>query len=644
MASLSQKAATAGERPAPRGRDLTLWGALGLLALFLLTQYGDVRGVPFLNDDYIFLDKTRAASFGSLWAPKALAFHWYRPWSRELHYWTLQKIFGAHEGAFHVVSLILALAAMIVFFAFARRLAGSRVAAIAVAGWASLAAWAVPIVWVAGVQDLWMLLFAFLCLGAVAMERTWLAGGAFALALLSKESAAVLPGIALAYELLVPRRSFSESFRRTLPLWIVLVAWAAFHPLLGGRLWMPLEGQIPPAPRASLENVLGRTLLLPWNLDGWPRPEDGWSRPFLLGAAGALLLGLLVVLGLRARRETRAEAPWNPRGLAIFGGVWALLGLGPLFMPGLGWHNYYALLGAAGAWLAAAVLLARMPAVAIAMIAALVLLRAGRATTPSLDWGSEWYQRRAASFIGVMRADLMRSEPTVPPYSRLFFIRVPSYVGFLAGDGPALRVWYGDSTLRAGFYPAYRLRAPGQPRGEDYFFRFDSAGGWVRVVRGAEDIAQARTANPRWGPDHETLAQTLARAGDWPGALGEFEKLAAGDPMRVDYAYDVAVSWEAMGDSTRAGEWYQRAAALPGADSEVRAAAEFYARGRRGQPATRRLPGLPPRPAVTAAPRPAPSGSTPTAPASPSPAPARPESAAAPPARPDTSGAPPGHP
>src|SRR5207244_1551424 len=81
----------------------------------------------------------------------------------------------------------------------------------------------------------------------------------------------------------------------------------------------------------------------------------------------------------------------------------------------------------------------------------------------------------------------------------------------------------------------------------------------------------------------------------------------------------------------RAGEWYQRAAALPGADSEVRAAAEFYARGRRGPPATRRLPGLPPRPGVIAAPRPAPSGSTPTAPASPSPAPARPESAAAPP-------------
>ena len=635
MASLSDKTATA-PRPAPRGLDLSLWGALVLLGLFLLTQYGDVRRVPFINDDYIFLDKTRAASFGSLWSFQALAFHWYRPWSRELHYWTLQKLFGVHEGAFHVASVVLALATLLAFFAFARRLAGPRVATIAVAGWAALAAWAVPVIWVAGVQDLWMLLFAFLCLGAVAIGWTWAAAAAFLLALLSKESAAVLPAIALAGHLLVKRRSLGESFRRTLPLWVVLVVWAAFHPLLGGRLWFPLEGKVPPAPRAELPEVLGRTLLLPWNLDGWPSPENGWTEPILIGLVGAMLLGLLVVLGMRDRGASDEKE--NPRGVALFGAVWALLGLAPLLMPGLGWHNYYALLGAAGAWLAVAVLLARKPAVAIAVVAALSLLRAGRATTPSLDWGSEWYQRRAASFIGVMRADLMHSEPTVPPHSRMFFIRVPSYVGFLAGDGPALRVWYGDSTLRAGFYPAYRLRGPGEPRGEDYFFRFDSAGGWVRVVKGPEELAQARTMNPRWEPDHETLAQTLARAGDWPGALVEYQKLAAAEPMRVDYAYDVAVSWEALGDSVQAGAWYRRAASLPSADAEVRAAAEFYERHGNGAPPVRRLTGMP-RP-VTLPGLPPPANATPPPASAPAPA----ESAAAPPARPDTSGAPPENP
>ena len=637
MAALSAKAGTPAERTAPRGLDLTLWGALGLLALFLLTQYGDVRRVPFINDDYIFLDKTRAASFVSLWAPKALAFHWYRPWSRELHYWTLQRMFGVHEAPFHVASLVLALAALVAFFAFARRLAGPRVAVIAVAGWASLAAWAVPVIWVAGVQDLWMLLFSFLCLGAVAMGWTWAAAGAFLLALLSKESAAVLPAIALAGHVLVKRRPLGESFRRTLPLWGLLVLWAAFHPLLGGRLWFPLEGKVPPAPRAELPVVLGRTLLLPWNIDAWPNPENGWAQPVVVGLIGAVLLGALVLIGARDRAAPREDD--NPRGVALFGAVWALLGLAPLLMPGLGWHNYYALLGAAGAWLAAAVLLARKPAIAIAVVAALALLRAGRATTPSLDWGSQRNQRLAASNIGEMSADLIHSEPAVPQHIRKFFIRVPSYVGFLAGDGPALRVWYGDSTLRAGFYPAYTLRGPGEARGEDYFFRFDSAGGWVRVVKGLEDLTKARAMNPRWVADHETLAQTLARAGDWQGALVEYQKLSAVEPQRVDYAYDVAVSWEALGDSTRAGESYARAASLPGADAEVRAAAEFYARHGVGAPPARRLTGMP---RVALPPAPPESRVTPSRPAATAPAPA--ESAAAPPAPPDTAGAPPGHP
>ena len=62
------------------------WVVVGL-GLFLASAYADAWSIPFINDDYIFLDKTRGASFLSLWAPKALAFHWYRPWSRELHYW-----------------------------------------------------------------------------------------------------------------------------------------------------------------------------------------------------------------------------------------------------------------------------------------------------------------------------------------------------------------------------------------------------------------------------------------------------------------------------------------------------------------------------------------------------------------------------
>jgi len=556
--------------------DLPLWGALLLLALFVASQYGDARTVPFINDDYVFLDKTRAASFTSLWEPRALAFYWYRPWSRELHYWTLQKLFGAHELPFHLASFALALAVLVGYFALVRRIAGARVAAIATAGWAALAAWAVPMVWVAGVQDLWMLLFAVLCVSAAAIGSRWGSAGALLLALLSKESAAVLPFVVMAYHVLIHGRSPSDALRRTAPLWIIVVVWAFFHPLLGGRLWRPLEDAAPPGLKPPWLTVLGRTITMPFNLDIWPAPERGWWMPIARGAIGGALLVTLMVWGSRAGRRPRAAS--EPQGVGPFGVVWAAAGWLPLLMPGLGWHNYYALLGAAGAWLALGVALARRPGAAVAVVALLALLRGARADTPSRDWGSEWYQRRAASFIDYMRADLLRRHPTLPPHSRLYFVRVPSNVGFLTGDGPALRIWYGDPSLRGGYYPTYRPRGENEPDGPDLFFRFDSTTGWVPVRSGRENVAAAREANPRWMTDHEVLAQTLARGGDWHAAIAEYVKLAGAESLRVEFAYNAGVCYETAGDSTQAARWYARAASLPGADAEVRATARRFAR------------------------------------------------------------------
>src|SRR5262249_23072725 len=154
--------------------------------------------------------------------------------------------------------------------------------------------------------------------------------------------------------------------------------------------------------------------------------------------------------------------------------------------------------------------------------------------------------------------------------------------GFLAGDAPALRVWYGDSTLRGGYYPAFRTRGSGAP-GSDRFFRFDSAAGWVPVVAGLEDVRAARRANPRWMVDHENLARTLAEGGDWGAAAAEYEKLAAADSSSVEFAYNAAVCREAIGDSTGAALWYERAASLPGADEDVRANARRFGRYRVGR-------------------------------------------------------------
>jgi hypothetical protein len=559
---------------APLSRaSAAVWPAIVLsaLAAFILTQYFYARHVPFINEDYVFLDETRDAPFGALWTPRTLVSHWYRPVSRELHYWALQKLAGARELPFHLASFGLWLAVMGLYAALVRRLAGAPAAAIATAGAAAMAAWAVPLVWIAGVQDLWMLVWALVCLTLAFRERFVWAAAAFVLALLSKESAVVLPGIVLAHDRWMKDRRWIDSLRRIAPMIAIAAVWGFLHPMLGGRLWGSAA-----APASDAGQLLGeralRTFGVVVNLDEWPRPEVGWAGVLVVGLIGAAILALLIALGSAASSRVPGVRPRLAHALG-FGGAWAACGWLPLLMPALGWHAYYAIFGALGVWFVLGVLMAHRTRWAIVVVALLALLRAGRAETPSHDWGSEWYQRRAGSFLYQMRADLQRLLPTLAPHSRLFFVRVPSKVGFLTGDAPVLRVWYGDSTVTGGFYPSYRPRSATAPDGPDYFFRYDSLLSWVPIRRGEEDLEAARRSNPRWEHDHEVLAKTLAEAGDWSGAAVEYMKLAAAVPYRVDHAYNAGVSHEALGDSAAAAIWFARAAALPGADAEVRASA-----------------------------------------------------------------------
>lgn len=551
---------------------LGLPGVAGLLAAFLVSQYAYAWRVPFINDDYVFLDLTRAMPWRGVWAPHLLwVGRYYRPWSRELHYWTLQHLFGVREGPFHGASFALWLGVLLLYYLLVRRLAGTRAAGVATAGAAALAAWGLPVVWAAGAQDLWMLLFAVASLLLFVQGRALPAALAYALALLSKETAALLPVIALAFAVLVGRRPFREGLRRAAPLFVVGAVWAALHPQLGGRLWHLSEWPAVRGETGPLRAALG-TLLAVVNLDGLPRPEFGWRGPLLVGAPGALALAALAWWALRAPREPETDTGAGPR-LAAAAGVWAVTGWLPLLLPSIGWHAYYGLFGMLGAWLLLGTLLARRRALVLGLVAALALLRATQAATVSRDWGDEWYQRRAAEFIGFMRHDLLAKLPAPPRHSRLYFSDVPSNVGFLQGDGPALRVWYGDSTVRGGLLSQYRVRPAGSPPGPDRFFRFDSTAGWIEIRWPRGVLAVRGDAAERFREDHERLAIALSRGENWPAAAAEYAKLATIYPDSVTYAYYAGLATLAGGDSAAARAWLGRAADLPGADEEIRAAA-----------------------------------------------------------------------
>jgi hypothetical protein len=484
----------------------------------------------------------------------------------------LQHLAGTRASVYHLVSFALWLGVMLLYFMLARRVAGTRAAGVATAGAAALAAWGLPVAWVAGVQDLWMMLLSLACLLAFAQGRGRVAALWLSLALLSKETAVLVPVVAFSFEIFARGTSPRLALRRIVPLLAVVAVWLVVHPLAGGRLWWGSGLHTTPGIRYEPVRAAVRTLLALVNLDAIPAPEFGWRLPLLLGGGGAVLLVGIIAWAVR---ESRSEGNRNLplRRLAPLAAVWAAAGWLPLFLPSLNWHAYYALFGLLGAWLGIGAFLGRPPVVAFLGVALLALLRAGRAGTPSLDWGDEYYQKRAAEFLDFMRRDLQAKVPAPPQHSRFYFVDVPSNVGFLQGDGPALRVWYHDPTLRGGLFSSYQPRPSGSPAGRDLFFRYDSTAGWIEVRRGAEDARAARAADPRWREDHERLAIALSRGGDWPGTAAEYAKLAAAFPDSVDYVYYAGLGALTAGDSTAARAWLGRAAALPTADDEVRSVA-----------------------------------------------------------------------
>jgi hypothetical protein len=83
----------------------------------------------------------------------------------------------------------------------------------------------------------------------------------------------------------------------------------------------------------------------------------------------------------------------------------------------------------------------------------------------------------------------------------------------------------------------------------------------------------------RFREDHERLAIALSRGEDWRGAAAEYARLAEGFPDSVNYAFYAGLGALAAGDSVAARAWVARAAALPGADDEIRQAARRFGVG-----------------------------------------------------------------
>jgi hypothetical protein len=565
----------------PPVRHVRAIGSL-LPSLFLFVRYRDAFVIPFLNDDYVFLDKVAGRGFGALWGPPNVALTWWRPWSREFHYWWLQRAFGPVEWPFHLVNLVLACGVLAALWAFLRRLVGAPAASIAVAGAATMPGWAVLLLWSGGAQDLWMLLLSLLSLLAWRADRVGWAALAYALALLSKESAAPMLLFFFALDFW-DRRPWSKSLLRAAPSFAVALAWTLAHSLLLGGLWTGTPVPLVRAPGAVAPWLaVLKSVLTAFSLDAWPLPDGGWKSVWWDGLRGALLLLCFVKLLARLDEQSTHVPSGAPtvelRGVLPFALTWWTCGALPLLLPGLGWHTHYAQFAGFGLWLAAGSVLARRTGMAMVLLSALAFISAGRAATPSSDWGDAAYQRRAGASIRVIRTRLLTLYPRLAPHSRLWFAGLPNTIAFLSVDGLPVRVWYRDHTLQAGPYSAYRPPVAGEIGGGDHFFRVDQAGTLYEVALGDTTKAVTTTVlgdigalqrDPRWEHDRLMLAYAFARGRNWRSAAAEFRQLATVFRDSSGYAFDAATAFVQAGDSATGYEWLVEAARRPGAPPEL---------------------------------------------------------------------------
>ena len=260
----------------------------------------------------------------------------YRP-IRETAFAAMAKIGHGGPLPYHALSLALHLANILLVYALACRLMRARGAAL-LAGvlFAAHPVHVEAVYWAKNVGELLALCFALISLltfeRAARSERTWKCVGwlplslaAYALGLLSKESAAALPLILVAAAfLLTSGAGRKRALLLTIPFWAVsavygLLQWQVLS--MGGRTFLAAKG-VPAAARITLvaKTVLAYLGMMifpvrvnPWRELRFPATNITWFAAFW---GAALLIGLAVFFARRSR-------------VMGFAWMWACLALAP---------------------------------------------------------------------------------------------------------------------------------------------------------------------------------------------------------------------------------------------------------------------------------------------------------------------------
>ncbi len=536
---------------------------LAACVVLTLVSYGADLPRSFSNDDYRFLDRSLWTPFARLFDPATSLVGWYRPWSRELHFWALTRWFGPEPVAFHAANLLLWFGVLALALELLRRLAGERPAALAPLGAFATSAWGLYPVWASCSQDLWYLLFGLAFLIAFHARRTAAAAAALLMAFMSKETALLLLPIAGWFELVRPRPE-----RNTRAMWLALagvtVLWMVLHPSVGGR-W--LYGSNVRFTAAGPERFgLGslRTWLAVVNLD---RALDLRVLTPLRALEIVAWAGGLGAVAWAVTRWSGVKGPGSREHRALRTGLgwWAVARL-PAAIPVLQWHSYYGWAGLCGAWLAIAAACAGRPRVLLVLLVAVAALRPVAARSFSDDWTREEYQRAGARRLTHLRAALAAREPSPARHTRLFFAGLPGGTGFRSDPrySAALCVWYRDPGLVGGLFSDYLPRTAADPAGPDHFYvlKGDTLLLPLAGTPGCEE--PGLRGEPLWRIAEEQVASLLADHGEWPRAAGGFARLQSAWPDTARHAFNLGVALARLGRGDEAARWLDRSDSLAG--------------------------------------------------------------------------------
>jgi hypothetical protein len=517
--------------------SLPAWLTVALMVLAGLILHATSLTAPFFADDYLFLDQVRLQSLPDAMGSADPLGNFFRPVSRQLHFWVFSRLGNESPLTFHLVNLALFSLAVALLFFIVRRLAGSLAAATAAGILALSYAADIPIRWASGSQDLWALATALAALLLYLHGRGWWAGLCLLLALLSKETVVFTPLIAV----LLGRSGFGSwrvALRQSLPLWIAGAIWLA--------LWFVTMATRAPATETLNANPLGilaaasQLLRVLLGLE-WRTAEFG-RQLMVLPPLLALLPVVLAVFLIRV--SSQGEKPALLPALA----GWSLLAALPIAVVAATWSAYYYLFALAGLAALVGWAVHRQPR----WVAAVVLVIAGWSAQAARQvdefasgpgyWTAQShvnlrYYERATTQVATYLGDLKRQQPRVPATSTFFFSNIPGFIAWQSGDGPLVRWAYRDTSLRS--YYLADITAEKARRGPRYFFmgHRDRLVEWQETRDELMAVATGMTLAGREEQAREVLDLILDEA-----------------PRDTLVHYRLAWLEWAAGDSTRAAE------------------------------------------------------------------------------------------